>query len=170
MQKYHLRRKEKAIEDGEELKAIIRGQKTMTLALSDGSQPYLVTMNYAFAEDQECFYFHCAQEGKKMQILRRNPLVWGQVLEDLGYIQGKCDHNYRTVQFKGKVEFLQDFEEKCHVLRMMVKQLEENPEALLERLDTNKMSTEGRQRIEKTTIGRVRVLGWSGKKYVSSSA
>ncbi len=139
----------------------------MTLALSDGREPYIVTMNYAFDENQNCFYFHCASEGKKMEIWKENPVVWGQVLEDCGYLSGKCDHDYHTVQFKGKVEFIPDLEEKCRILRMMVEQLEKDPGDLLGRLDPNVISPERLRRIEKTTIGRVCVLGWSGKKSIS---
>ena len=48
-------------------------------------------------------------EGKKIDILKENNIVWGQAMIDKGYIQGKCDHLYATVQFRGKIVFVEDF-------------------------------------------------------------
>ncbi len=45
---------------------------------------YLASVSYGFDAAEDCFYFHCAPEGKKIDFLRANPLVWGQVLADDG--------------------------------------------------------------------------------------
>ena len=59
--------------------------------------------------------------------------MWGQALVDEGYIQGACDHLYATAQFKGKVRFLEDFEEKKTALELMIKKLDEKPEEVAEK-------------------------------------
>ena len=72
-----IRRKEKTIEDAAELRAILREAKHVTLAMCRDGEPYLVTVNHGFDPERRCLYFHCAREGKKVDILRANPRVWG---------------------------------------------------------------------------------------------
>ena len=157
MQTYHLRRTEKALTDPAELLDVIRGQKHMTLALCQDNQPYLVTMNYIFDAEQRCFYFHCALQGKKMDYWSANPLVWGQVLEDRGYAAGQCSYRYRTVHFKGQVDFLADSEEKRRVLSRMIEEMEPDPEPV------SRKWIHGSD-LANVAVGRVRVLEMSGKQ------
>ncbi len=157
---YHLRRSEKAIGEPGELRAIIAGQKHMTLALCRGDEPYLVTVNYAYDPAESCFYFHCALEGKKIDYLRANPTVWGQVLEDRGPLTGQCDWSYRTVQFRGLAEFVVGSEGKRRALSLLIDHLEPDPEPLKQRLLKG--------RLEKVGVVRVRVLAMSGKQAPAS--
>ncbi len=143
--------------DRAELTEIITGQRLMTLALVKDGEPYLVTLNYGFDPQRLCFYFHGAEEGKKLAFMRANPRVWGQVIEDRGYITGKCDHAYRSVHFSGEVSLLEDEAEKRAALELMIRQMEPDPEPLLQRLLV-------RARLTKTVVGRVQVLAMTGKR------
>jgi hypothetical protein len=115
-------------------------------------------MNYGFDAERNCFYFHCAPDGKKIAYLRANPNVWGQVIEDRGYLPGKCDHAYRSVHFGGRVAFLKSEEEKREALILMIQQLEPDPAPVIERLITQ-------ARLTKTAVGRVQVLEMTGKRH-----
>ena len=157
MTTYHPRRPENAITESPELLVVIRSQKFMTLAMSLKDEPYLATMNYAYLEKENCFYFHCAPFGKKVDYLKANPLVWGQVLEDRGYLMGDCNHAYRTVQFKGQAEFLTDPEAKRRALYLMMTQLENDPEP-------SKKRALSEADLAKADVVKVRVLEMSGKK------
>ncbi len=154
---YHLRRAQQAITQPEELLEIIRSQRQMTLALCRAGEPYLVTVSYGYDAGARCFYFHCAAEGRKMDYLKANPIVYGQVLEDRGYRPGRCDHGYRTVQFRGRAELVAGLEDKRQVLALMIDQLEPDPEPVKARLLAG-------ERVEKTTIVRVLVLEMTGKR------
>ncbi|HOU13481.1 MAG TPA: pyridoxamine 5'-phosphate oxidase family protein [Anaerolineae bacterium] len=156
MQTYHLRRSEKEISDPTVMWDIIAGQKYMTLALCKDNVPYLATVNYGYDQAAGCLYFHCAGEGKKMDYLRANPSVWGQIVEDNGYLDGKCDHAFRAVQFQGRVVFVHAVEEKRHALALMIDRLESDPAAVKARLVTDKAA-------ERVTIGKVIIEGMSGK-------
>jgi nitroimidazol reductase NimA-like FMN-containing flavoprotein (pyridoxamine 5'-phosphate oxidase superfamily) len=158
MIRYHFHHPEKMFTDRTELLEVIAGQRLMTLAMAAEGQPYLVTVNYGFDAERNCFYFHCAPEGKKIAYLRANPNVWGQVIEDHGYLTGKCDHAFRSVHFEGRVAFLEAEEEKSEALALMIRQLEPDPAPLLERLLTH-------ARLAKTTVGRVAVLEMTGKHH-----
>lgn len=157
MQVYHLRRSEKAITDPEQLRAIILGQKYMTLALALDNEPYLVTLSYGYDAAAQCFYFHCAAEGRKIDYLRRNPVVWGQVVEDRGYLDGKCSHAFRTVQFRGVASFLEDAGEKRAALELMIDQLEPDPDPVKQKQITDKA-------VGHVTIGKVMVELMTGKQ------
>jgi nitroimidazol reductase NimA-like FMN-containing flavoprotein (pyridoxamine 5'-phosphate oxidase superfamily) len=152
-----IRRKEKEIKDEQELISIIKQAKYITVAMCLDSEPYLVTLNHGYDQEKNCIYFHCAQEGKKIDILTENDLVWGQALIDRGYIQGKCDHLYATTHFQGRVVFVEDFEEKKHGLTVMINALEEKPEEVIQEQLTEESVTN-------VGIGRIDIQYMSGKK------
>jgi uncharacterized protein len=130
MATYHQRRPKKAITDRAELLSIIDGQSIMTLAMAMDNEPYLVTVNYGFEPHSNCFYFHCSKVGKKMDFMRANPLLWGQVVEDRGYMDGQCEHSYRSVHFCGHVTFLEGEDEKRRAVNLMIDHLESDPETV----------------------------------------
>ncbi|MHA2081799.1 MAG: pyridoxamine 5'-phosphate oxidase family protein, partial [Candidatus Thorarchaeota archaeon] len=115
-----IRRKEKAIESKDEIIAIIQKAKYITIAMSVDDEPYLATMSHGYDVENYCIYFHCAQEGKKVDILKENNIVWGQALNDAGYVDGSCEHLYATAHFKGMVTFLKNHEEKKRALEIMI--------------------------------------------------
>ena len=75
MVKYHLRRKEKEITDSGLVLDILKKGQFATLALCRNDEPYVVTMNYGFDSHKHALYFHCAREGKKLDVLKRNDRV-----------------------------------------------------------------------------------------------
>jgi len=157
MKSYHMRRSEKKIENQEEIIDIIKGQKYLTMAMCKDGEPYLVTLNYGFDEEELIFYFHCAKEGKKIDFLEGNNKVYGQILDDLGYREGRCDHSYRSVHFQGCVSFLDDEEEKKEALCLMVEQLEEEPERVKSRMV-------GKADLGGVKVGQIKVETLSGKE------
>jgi nitroimidazol reductase NimA-like FMN-containing flavoprotein (pyridoxamine 5'-phosphate oxidase superfamily) len=152
-----IRRKEKEIQSRDEMIAIIESAKYVTVAMSRNNEPYIVTLSHGYDRERNCIYFHCAQEGKKIDILRENNVVWGQALEDHGYADGSCDHLYATTQFRGKVVFVEDSEEKENALSVMIHQLESDPQKV-----TDDQITE--ESVERVNIGRIDIDFMSGKK------
>ena len=157
MKTWHTRHPDKAITDPAEIARIVAGQKFLTLALCAENQPYLVTLSHAFAAEHGSFYFHCAPTGRKLDNIRANPHVYGQVLEDLGYKAGECEHAYRTVQFDGTAELVTDPDEKLRALRLLVDRLEPEPEPVKARLLRP-------ERLGGVAIVRVMVTSWSAKQ------
>lgn len=153
---YHVKRKDKEIADIAVLKRILRDTKYITLALSKDNEPYLVSLSHGYDEGRNCIYFHCATVGKKLDYLRSNNVVWGQALLDYGYVEGKCDHLYASVHFRGKASFVDDLEEKRSAIECMMKQLDRKPGDLITGLDI--------ERLKGTIICRIDIDGMSGKK------
>jgi nitroimidazol reductase NimA-like FMN-containing flavoprotein (pyridoxamine 5'-phosphate oxidase superfamily) len=122
-----MRRREKEVTDRRELIRVLLEARHVTVAMCDEDGPYLVTLTHGYDEERNAMYFHCAKTGRKVDALRRDNRVWGQALVDLGYAEGSCDHLYETTQFRGKVTFVEDLEEKRHALVTMIRKNESNP-------------------------------------------
>lgn len=157
IEEYHPRRKDREIKGTKRMLDFLGKQRIVTVALSMGDRPYLFTADYGFDRRSKSVFIHCAKKGKKVDYIRTNPAVWGQVMEDLGYVQGDCSHHYRTVQFKGKAELVTDQEEKRRALGIMIDQLEDDP-------GKGKREFIGRSGLKKVLIIRIRIEGLSGKE------
>lgn len=156
MTSYHLRRKDKAMTSDEILDVIIH-KNYLTFAMCRDNEPYLITVNYGFDEKKNCFYFHCARNGKKIDFLKTNNRVWGEIILDKGYIKGECDYNYSSVHFSGRVDFIEKPEEKRHALELMIDQMEDDPSSVKkEKINENSL--------KKVNIGKIEIIESSGKK------
>jgi hypothetical protein len=160
MERYHgMRRKEKEIGDPAEMRAILEGTPYIVVAMCRDNEPYLATLSHGYDAGRNAIYFHCAREGKKIDFLKANDLVWGQAILDRGYVQGKCDHLFTSVQFGGRVRFVEDAAEKRHALGVMIRQLEREPEKVLAEQVTEAA-------VRKVCIGRIDIETMSGKRSI----
>jgi nitroimidazol reductase NimA-like FMN-containing flavoprotein (pyridoxamine 5'-phosphate oxidase superfamily) len=152
-----MRRKELEITDPNKLKKILKKAKYVTIALSMDNQPYLVSLSHGYDEAHNCIYFHCAKEGKKIDYLKSNNVVWGQALLDGGYQEDECNHFFATAQFRGKVTFLKDVKEKQQAVECMIRQLNKKAKKMIDETTPEKL--------KKTTFGRIDISYMSGKKH-----
>lgn len=154
---YHIKRKDKEIADTEQLKKILRETSYVTLAMVKEGEPYLVSLSHAYDEENHCIYFHSASDGKKLDYLHANPVVWGQALMDHGYHAGECSHLFASAMFKGTVDFIEDTETKRHAFRTMVNQLDPDPESIMDDM----LGSTG---LPTTVVGRIKIEHLTGKK------
>ena len=154
---YHMRRGDKAISDPAKLRLVLRQAKYITLAMCRGGEPYLVSLNHGYDPGRDCIYFHCAPSGKKLDILRENPLVWGQAVVDHGFYGGAddCRQNFASVMFGGRVTFVEDPAEKLHAFVVTNEGLGAPSEGLRRVLDAN---------LARATVGRISIDHITGKK------
>ena len=157
MTEYHLRRSEKLIKDEKIIAKILKEHPYLTIALCNDNMPYLVTLNYAYDQENESFYIHCANSGKKNDYLAKNANVWGQIMEDGGDLQGECDYKYRTLHFKGNFQFIEDLKEKRLALELMIDKFEEEPEPVRTKFINEKA-------LKNVSIGRIQVETITGKQ------
>lgn len=94
----------------------------ITMAMIDEAtmQPYSVPMSMARVDDST-FYFHCATEGRKLDILHTNPIVCLNAVARCKPTVGPKDGSF-TLEFQsaiayGKVEAVECDEEKVVALR-----------------------------------------------------
>ncbi len=153
--KYHMRRQEKEVKDSIFLRRILKQVKYVTIAMAMDNHPYLVSLNHGYDPKENCIYFHCANEGKKIDYMKANSEIWGQALLDFGFDSKWCTQSYATVMFKGKVSFIEDIRRKRKAFLVINTQLKSPPERLKEIMKTN---------LRNTAVGRIDIESLSGKK------
>lgn len=72
-----MRRSDREIKDFDEIIEVINKCDVCRLAINDGDYPYIVPMNFGLniEDGKVVLYFHCASEGKKLELLRKNNKV-----------------------------------------------------------------------------------------------
>jgi uncharacterized protein len=72
-----MRRKDRQVTDPLEITAIMERCDVCRVAMFDSQYPYIVTMNFGMrrADTGIELYFHCAREGRKLDLIRGNPNV-----------------------------------------------------------------------------------------------
>jgi nitroimidazol reductase NimA-like FMN-containing flavoprotein (pyridoxamine 5'-phosphate oxidase superfamily) len=93
---------------------IIKKAKVCRIGLSDNNMPYVVPLNFGYEDN--CLYFHSSQQGKKIDILRKNNNVCFEVDVDVELVKAqkacKWDVKYHSVIGFGKAYFVEDLAEK----------------------------------------------------------
>lgn len=109
-----MRRQEREIRDEAEIQEILEKGLVCRLGLYDGQYPYVVPLNYGYRNG--CMYFHCAREGKKTDILKKNGRVCIEVDIDFRIVQGETPcrwtAKYRSVIGFGRARIIDDEREK----------------------------------------------------------
>lgn len=101
--------------------------RVMRMGMCSGNIPYVVPMNFGFEYDDEkwVFYFHCADEGRKLDILRENDRVFleADCSHELTRGENACSYsfNFESVMAEGNAAILADHEEKAHALSILMK-------------------------------------------------
>ena len=118
-----MRRKEREIKDTSELVKILSKNCVGTLSVSGGEYPYAVPLNFGFSENYGDFkvYFHCASEGKKIELIKKNPNVCFEVhtMERItGEGESACVYScaYESVIGFGCARELTSYDEKKEAL------------------------------------------------------
>jgi nitroimidazol reductase NimA-like FMN-containing flavoprotein (pyridoxamine 5'-phosphate oxidase superfamily) len=109
-----MRRREREIRDEAGVLEILEKGLVCRLGLYDGQYPYVVPMNYGYRNGR--VYFHCAREGRKIDILKTNDRVCIEVDIDTRVVRGETPcrwtAKYRSVIGFGRARILDDEREK----------------------------------------------------------
>jgi len=123
-----MRRKDREVTDQARIQEIVARCKVCRLGLSDEGQAYIVPLNFGHDwEDGLTLYFHSAREGRKLDILNKNPRVCFEmdIEGDVVEADNPCSYGYTfaSIMGEGKVEFIEGQAEKAAALeKLMVQQ------------------------------------------------
>ncbi|MCL2874299.1 MAG: pyridoxamine 5'-phosphate oxidase family protein [Defluviitaleaceae bacterium] len=123
-----MRRSQYQIEDTETLIELLNECKIMRVAMIDGETPYIVPVNYAYelSEGILTMYFHCAIEGRKIDILKKNKNVCFELDGRFELVMGKdaCSTSckYASIIGSGKAESIDDVKGKTSALSLIMEQ------------------------------------------------
>lgn len=123
-----MRRNDREVTDLKEIEAILRECKTCHLAMTDNGMPYVIPISYGYelSENTLTLFFHSAREGRKIDILRNNSDVCFEMSSEgeLSFSsKTPCSSGYyfKSVHGFGNVSFLEDHNEKCRALTLLMK-------------------------------------------------
>jgi len=149
-----MRRAEKEIKDRSIIDEIIKQARVCRLAMVDRDRPYVVPMSFGY--DGSHIFFHSAMEGRKMDLLVRNPHVCFEFDEVVKIIKNKeaCEWgmNFKSVIGQGRATLIDDAAKKIEALGVIMahysRRIFEFPE----------------ERVEKTAVIKVTITEITGKQ------
>ncbi len=144
------------IEKKIEIERIISACDVCYIGMIDkDNKPYVLPFNFGYRDD--VLYFHSAGSGKKIDILKQNNNVCAvfSIDHELKWVNEEvaCSYGmkYRSVLAHGKVEFIENYDEKVDALSVIMSNYSE-----LE-FKYNKPAVEG------VTVWKVKVEKFEGK-------
>lgn len=131
-----MRRKDREITSLPEIREIVNSATECHLALNDNGMPYGITLNYGFEEENGIFtlYFHGASEGRKAEIIRRNPDAYFFMESGCRFHEAKTPDGqvymtmfYSSAAGAGSICEIADPEEKRHALACLTSRFSPTP-------------------------------------------
>jgi len=123
-----MRRRTRELKKISEIEHILEIEKICHLGMSVDDQPYVIPMIYVYNEN--AFYFHCAEVGTKLDMIKDNDKVCIEVesngVDDLVENQGSpCMWGlpYKSVIAFGRAEISDDEKEKIKMFDLLIKKL-----------------------------------------------
>jgi uncharacterized protein len=151
-----MRKKEKEIKDIAAIEDILIKALVCRLGLCEENRPYVVPLCFGYKDN--ALYFHCAGQGKKLDIIRKNNNVCFEIDIDHKLVKGEqpCewDLKYKSVIGFGKAMFLEDADLKREALDIIMRQY------------SGKVFEYPQQVVEKTTILKVEIENMTGKQSI----
>lgn len=121
-----MRRTDREIKDMDIIKSILDKAKVIRLSLFNDDYPYIVPLcfGYEMTDNGMDIYLHCAKEGLKLDLVRKNNHVAFEVDD---FVKTEIMHYGITARYKsvigfGKAIILENDEEKKHGLELILKQ------------------------------------------------
>ena len=123
-----MRRTDREVTDNRQIQSIIEQAKVVHIGMIDNDRPYVVPMQYGFvfADGQLTLYVHCAKEGRKLDVIKKNPRVFIELETEAAIISGgdipcKYGSEYASVMGDGTVVVVEDVAEKIFGLQLLMK-------------------------------------------------
>ena len=124
-----MRRKDREVTDPARIADIISRCACCRIGFCDEREVYIVPMNFGYeiTDNHYTFYFHGAREGRKLDLIRKNPEVGFEMDTDLAvYAVGEpetaCDYTarFQSVIGSGTVSIVSETEEKKRGLSLLM--------------------------------------------------
>ena len=122
-----MRRSDREVKNISEILQIIGRCEVCRVALNgDDGFPYIVPMNFGHCQEngKTVFYFHCAMEGKKLDLIRADNRASFEMDCSCELVprdaEGECTMAYESVVGRGRIEFVSD-EEKINALSVLMR-------------------------------------------------
>ncbi|MDF9837558.1 MULTISPECIES: pyridoxamine 5'-phosphate oxidase family protein [unclassified Breznakia] len=150
-----MRRSKQILSDTESIDVLKRGTSGV-LAVSEDGHPYAIPLSYVY--DDKKIFFHCAQDGHKIDAMKKNNKVSFCVIDQDEVVPNKHTTYFRSVIVFGSVHFLTTKEEKCEALKLFgTKYSPAHTKRTMEEID---------KQIEKVCVIQLSIEHMSGKEAI----
>lgn len=121
-----MRRRDREINDVGRMTGIIKRCSCCRIGFNDNGKVYIVPLNFGYEQKDHAhvFYFHGAQEGRKVDLIQNSPEVGFEM--DVNYQLNEADFacgysaRFQSIIGNGIVSLVTDFEEKKHGLSVLM--------------------------------------------------
>lgn len=117
-----IRYSKRTLTDQEQIDAFLAHAKVGNLGLSNGTEPYIIPLNFCWWNGH--IYFHGADSGRKVEMINANNRVCFSVCEEYGTIAdpipAHTDTAYMSVFLSGTIERVQDPDEMRDAMQAML--------------------------------------------------
>ena len=120
-----MRRGDREVNETRDIESIIKLSDVCRVAFADNNIPYIVTMNFGYsAGEHRCLYFHCASQGRKLDIIKRNNYVCFEFDTGHELYEGEngCDWGmkFSSVVGYGRISIVTDSHERIKALNCIM--------------------------------------------------
>jgi uncharacterized protein len=147
-------RKEKEITSPAEIDTIINNAIVCRIALSNKNIPYIIPV--CFGYHHRTLYFHCANSGKKLDIIRQNPNVCFEMETGVEIKKDPSPCNwgakYRSVVGFGKAVIIDSKKDKEAALSIVMSHYSDDTCVFPEEM------------VDKTTVVKIIIESFTGKQ------
>ncbi|GAB1409590.1 pyridoxamine 5'-phosphate oxidase family protein [Desulfovibrionales bacterium] len=134
-----MRRKDRATGPEDALRILSTAEYgVLSMATLEG-EPYGVPLNFAWADD--CIYFHCAPEGRKLDLLQANPRCSFTVVGKTQVVPENFGTLYESVLVTGSAQELSGPKKQKALVLLVAKYASEHMERGLNYIDRLKNAT-----------------------------
>lgn len=142
------------VEALQEMERILREETVGYVGLSRGGEPYVVPVNYFYADGTVAF--HCGSEGKKIDCMKANPSVCFVVGRQMGDVRrhaggALCHIDNDSVICYGTARTLDDLDERGAALNAFSRRFEPDAEEI------------SREQVEKCTVVEIKISEMTGR-------
>ncbi|WP_168203358.1 pyridoxamine 5'-phosphate oxidase family protein [Oceanispirochaeta crateris] len=114
-------------DDISEMRGILSRGKYTSLALSDGNDPYIITLSFGLDPQEETLYLYGLKTGTKIDFLKSNSYVCGTVILEKEDLDSQSGLVYESLVYRGLVEVLHNAEERMKALNCIADKLYDAP-------------------------------------------
>lgn len=122
-----MRRADREVTDFNRIIGILDQCKVCRVGLNDAGEVYIVPMNFGYSLEDEnlTLYFHCAKEGRRMDILKTNSVVGFEMDCNHNLVEGdvacRYSFKYASIIGTGDACFIEDPNEKMKGFHIIMK-------------------------------------------------
>ncbi|WP_352399996.1 pyridoxamine 5'-phosphate oxidase family protein [Anaerotignum sp.] len=114
-----MRRKDRLVSEEKAREVIEKSEYGMLCSASLEGWPYAVAVSHVLHEN--CIYFHCALEGRKLDNIKENPRVCLSFVSRADVEQEAYTVRYESAVVEGLAQMVEDEEEKLLALQLICK-------------------------------------------------